>query len=110
MPFHLRRGDAHDVYTDAKSALERIKLRAHDAAHEAVQHTGDSHKHTMVDVSIQFIGANGVPKMDVVGSADPYFIATIDDRIKFMCVAVLAEHVRELMRAVDADRRCSRIR
>ncbi|KAF8163977.1 hypothetical protein BJ912DRAFT_813912, partial [Pholiota molesta] len=27
-----------------------------------------------VDLSIQFIGASGLPRMDVVGSADPYFI------------------------------------
>ncbi|KAK0195427.1 C2-domain-containing protein [Armillaria mellea] len=34
-----------------------------------------------VDLSIQFIGASGLPKMDVVGSADPYFVAKIDDHI-----------------------------
>ncbi|TFK35469.1 hypothetical protein BDQ12DRAFT_655597 [Crucibulum laeve] len=32
----------------------------------------------------QFIGASGLPKMDVVGSADPYFVAKIDDRISFV--------------------------
>ena len=27
--------------------------------------------------------------MDVVGSADPYFVAKIDDRISFVCVIEL---------------------
>ncbi|KAA1475904.1 C2-domain-containing protein [Dentipellis sp. KUC8613] len=37
-----------------------------------------------VDLVIKFIGASGLPKMDVVGSADPYFIAKLDDKIKFV--------------------------
>ncbi|KAF9528271.1 C2-domain-containing protein [Crepidotus variabilis] len=37
-----------------------------------------------VDLIIQFIGASGLPKMDVVGSADPYFVAKIDDAISFV--------------------------
>ena len=108
MHFHLRRhGHSHEAYPDVKSALERIKLRAHDAAADPVPTT--SHAHTIVDVSVhvsssasmstcnavtaptlaQFIGANNIPKMHVVGSADPFFIATIDDKIKFMYGGVL---------------------
>ncbi|KAK7036024.1 C2 domain-containing protein [Favolaschia claudopus] len=37
-----------------------------------------------VDLAIQFIGASGIPKVDVVGSADPYFVAKIDNRISFV--------------------------
>ncbi|KAF9481298.1 C2-domain-containing protein [Pholiota conissans] len=37
-----------------------------------------------VDLTIQFIGASGIPKMDVVGTADPYFVAKIDDQISFV--------------------------
>ncbi|KAJ7290231.1 hypothetical protein C8J57DRAFT_1045181 [Mycena rebaudengoi] len=37
-----------------------------------------------VDLTIQFIGASGIPKLDVVGSADPYFVAKLDDRISFV--------------------------
>ncbi|KAG6895716.1 hypothetical protein C0992_013093 [Termitomyces sp. T32_za158] len=37
-----------------------------------------------VDLEIQFIGASGLPKMDVVGSADPYFVADIDEKITFV--------------------------
>ncbi|KAJ6606017.1 hypothetical protein DFH09DRAFT_896524 [Mycena vulgaris] len=37
-----------------------------------------------VDLTIQFIGASGLPKVDVVGSADPYFVAKLDNRISFV--------------------------
>ncbi|CAF1136676.1 unnamed protein product [Adineta ricciae] len=35
------------------------------------------------DIVIQFLCAEDIPKMDVVGHADPYFIANIDDQITF---------------------------
>ncbi|KIY48218.1 hypothetical protein FISHEDRAFT_43472, partial [Fistulina hepatica ATCC 64428] len=31
-----------------------------------------------------FIGASGLPKTDLVGSSDPYFVAKIDDRISYV--------------------------
>ncbi|KAJ7615120.1 hypothetical protein B0H17DRAFT_1164767 [Mycena rosella] len=37
-----------------------------------------------VDLTIQFIGASGIPKVDVVGSADPYFVAKLDNRISYV--------------------------
>ncbi|KAL0070391.1 hypothetical protein AAF712_002222 [Marasmius tenuissimus] len=37
-----------------------------------------------VDLTIQFIGASNLPKMDVVGSADPYFVAKLENRISFV--------------------------
>jgi hypothetical protein len=39
---------------------------------------------TYSDLTIQFIGASGLPKMDVVGSADPYFIADLDDQLSIV--------------------------
>jgi len=39
---------------------------------------------TYVDLTIQFIGASGIPRMDVVGSADPYFIANLDGHISIV--------------------------
>jgi len=39
---------------------------------------------TYVDLAIQFIGASGIPRMDVVGSADPYFIADLDGHISIV--------------------------
>jgi hypothetical protein len=35
------------------------------------------------------MGASGLPKMDVVGSADPYFVAKLDDEISFVFVKSL---------------------
>lgn len=40
----------------------------------------------------QFIGASGLPKMDIVGTADPYFIAKIDNRITLVYVRRIQAH------------------
>ncbi|KAH8100393.1 hypothetical protein BXZ70DRAFT_1000487 [Cristinia sonorae] len=40
--------------------------------------------HGFVDLSIHFIGASGLPKMDVIGSADPYFVAKLDSALTFV--------------------------
>ncbi|PFH53526.1 hypothetical protein AMATHDRAFT_54686 [Amanita thiersii Skay4041] len=47
----------------------------------SVQH---SYNDPYLDVEIQFIGASGLPKMDVVGTADPYFIAKLDRKVSFV--------------------------
>jgi len=39
---------------------------------------------TYHDLTIQFIAADGIPKMDVVGTADPYFIADLDGRVSIV--------------------------
>lgn len=36
------------------------------------------------DVAFCFEGASGLPKMDVVGSGDPYFVAKLDDKVEYM--------------------------
>lgn len=41
-----------------------------------------------VDLRIQFIGASGLPKTDVVGSSDPYFVANIDHKISYVSAVV----------------------
>jgi predicted ABC-type ATPase len=78
MPFFRR---SKDIY-NAESALERVKLRANDTAHDLAEAV--IRKHVMLDATFQFIGAGDLPCMDVGGNADPYFIATIDDKMKFM--------------------------
>lgn len=61
-------------------AKQQVQVRAQEFA--------DSHgvETKYVDVTFQFIGASGIPKMDVVGTADPYFIATLDNNLKFVYV------------------------
>ncbi|KAM5541988.1 hypothetical protein V8D89_004298 [Ganoderma adspersum] len=61
------------------SAMSLAKSEVKDAA-AALTHEG---RH-FVDLTIKFIGASGLPKMDVVGSADPYFIAKLDDKLSFV--------------------------
>jgi len=38
---------------------------------------------TFVDLTIQFQGASGLPKMDVGGNADPYFVAKLDGKLTY---------------------------
>ncbi|OSX56304.1 hypothetical protein POSPLADRAFT_1037584 [Postia placenta MAD-698-R-SB12] len=39
---------------------------------------------TFFDITVHFLSASGIPKMDVVGTADPYFVANLDDRLKYV--------------------------
>ncbi|GBE82892.1 hypothetical protein SCP_0412790 [Sparassis crispa] len=83
------------------NAVSRVAGRLHAAAHrrtkedihEAVQSKKDAvaerlstvgNDATFVDLFVQFAHASGLPKMDVVGSADPYFVARIDTRLSFV--------------------------
>jgi len=58
---------------------------SHRASHpqNLVKKTSDEEV-TYADLVIQFIGASGIPRMDVVGSADPYFIADLDGHISIV--------------------------
>lgn len=68
----------HDAVTNARGDAKEIAQRAKMFAEENMLAA------KLVDVSFQFIGARGLPKVDVVGSADPYFVASIDDEITFV--------------------------
>ena len=46
------------------------------------------------------MGASGLPKMDLVGTADPYFVAKIDDKISFMFVLFPCRHIVDIDSAV----------
>ncbi|CAF3304180.1 unnamed protein product [Rotaria socialis] len=62
---------AHSVFDGIKTALVQptfLTLDNSEASYDAV---------------IQFYSAEGLPKMDLMGHADPYFIANIDDRISY---------------------------
>ncbi|KAJ7718967.1 hypothetical protein DFH07DRAFT_898929 [Mycena maculata] len=83
--------DRRNPYTMSKilesigSAMHHANDNAHDLA--AVAKSVAQEKLLdipYVDLTIQFIGASGIPKVDVVGSADPYFVAKLDDRISFV--------------------------
>ena len=64
------------------NAVSRAKVEAKDAAAAFVE--DHNVERAFVDLTIKFIGASGLPKMDVVGSADPYFVAKLDDKLSFV--------------------------
>ena len=67
------------------NAMSRAKDQAKDAKASAASIIQDPHvERHFVDLTIKFIGASGLPKMDVVGSADPYFVAKLDDKLSFV--------------------------
>ena len=61
-----------------RTGAEVVKDRAKEFADE---HDVDV---KTVDITVKFIGARGLPRMDLVGSADPYFVAKLDDRISYV--------------------------
>ncbi|KAI0689301.1 hypothetical protein BC835DRAFT_261175 [Cytidiella melzeri] len=65
-----------------RRSMDTAKTEAQDRAHGWAQQHGLETKY--VDVAIHFIGANGIPKMDVVGTADPYLVAKIDNTVTFI--------------------------
>lgn len=62
----------------------RASRSTEEAKGEAPEENMSEKNVTYVDLAIQFIGASGLPKMDVVGSADPYFIADLNGRISIV--------------------------
>ncbi|KAI0046833.1 C2-domain-containing protein [Auriscalpium vulgare] len=68
----------HDAVSRAKTEVHDIRSKTKDFAQKNDIPT------QYVDLTIQFIGASGIPKMDVVGTADPYFIAHLDNNIKYV--------------------------
>ncbi|KAI8974188.1 hypothetical protein BD414DRAFT_183714 [Trametes punicea] len=60
----------------------RARVEVKDAA--AAFAEGQQVDRHFVDLTFQFIGASGLPKMDVVGTADPYFVAKLDDQLSFV--------------------------
>ena len=62
----VSRGMSRDIFT-------KVKEFKRDAGIET----------KYVDLTIHFIGATGLPKTDVAGSSDPYFIARLDGQIEY---------------------------
>ncbi|KAG8854840.1 hypothetical protein FRB91_003002 [Serendipita sp. 411] len=70
-----------------RAAVHNAKAKFSNKKDESMLHAQrmlDHDPDDFVDINIRFIGASGLPKMDVVGSADPFFVATLDDKIKFI--------------------------
>lgn len=66
----------------AQEFLEKTKFPANKK--QLLQDAVRGPDHTeYVDVTIHFVGASGLPKMDVIGTADPYFRASLDKRLLY---------------------------
>ncbi|KZT19168.1 hypothetical protein NEOLEDRAFT_1159187 [Neolentinus lepideus HHB14362 ss-1] len=78
-------GNPFGIATMLEHALDNAKDKAHDVKGMAKQYAQEKDLHiSYVDLEIQFIGASGLPKTDLTGLSDPYFVATLDDKIKFI--------------------------
>ncbi|KAH9923704.1 uncharacterized protein BXZ73DRAFT_50836 [Epithele typhae] len=74
------------IFGTLHNAMSRAKDEAKDGVKSAKALVEEQHglERHFVDITVKFIGASGLPKMDVVGSADPYFVAKVDDRLSFV--------------------------
>ena len=70
------------ILGQVRRSVEHARAEVRERAQEWAEKNGVEMKY--VDVTFHFIGASGIPKMDVVGTADPYFIAKLDDNVKYV--------------------------
>ncbi|CAN8105732.1 unnamed protein product [Discula destructiva] len=67
------RWGAQELLDKTAMKKQQVKGTARELAHDT----------QYVDLTIRFLGASGLPKLDAVGSADPYFRASIDGRLQY---------------------------
>lgn len=74
------------ILGQARRSVERAREEATQKAREWATEAKEEVKgpQTYVDLTVHFIGASGLPKMDVVGTADPYFVAKLDSALTFV--------------------------
>ncbi len=71
--------DIHNAISRGTRGLyTKVQGFKHDAAIET----------KYVDLTIHFIGARELPKSDVVGGSDPYFVARLDHQIEYTYVSM----------------------
>ncbi len=81
------------IAREIRRSTDRAKYEAEEAIRKAGEWADGGRSRDLkvldtnyIDLTIHFIGASGIPKMDVVGTADPYFVAKFDgnDRVKIV--------------------------
>ena len=70
------------IVSSIRNSVEHARQEVQGRARQWAESQGVETKY--VDVTIHFIGAEGIPKMDVVGTADPYFVAKLDDKLSYV--------------------------
>lgn len=80
---HNATGNAHDL---AHVAKDHLKDKLPDVPYVDLTIQVGPSPHNSGLLTAQFIGASGIPKMDLVpgGLSDPYFVAKLDDEISFV--------------------------
>ncbi|KAF9075397.1 hypothetical protein BDP27DRAFT_1380640 [Rhodocollybia butyracea] len=76
-----------DFVNKVVDAVHKAKSHIHEGAHDLARVKKDKDvklNDPCVDVTVKFTSASGIPKMDVVGSADPYFVAKINDNVSMV--------------------------
>ena len=72
------------IVSTIRHTVEHARQGVQERAHQWAESQGVETKY--VDIEVHFIGAEGIPKMDVVGTADPYFVAKLDNNLSFVYV------------------------
>ena len=77
------------ILGQARRSLDRAREEASQKAQKARAWATEGKEEettpqTYIDLTVHFIGASGLPKMDVVGTADPYFVAKLDTALTFV--------------------------
>lgn len=80
--FSSLQGALSHARLSAQEFLDKTKAQANKKQHHSEGERGPENLE-YVDLTIHFIGASGLPKMDVIGSADPYFRASLDGRLQY---------------------------
>ena len=74
------------ILDEVHDRLSKASIDARDAKSKAQAFASQQMGVEYVDLSVRFTEASGIPKKDVVGTVDPYFVANLDNHIKFVCV------------------------
>ena len=70
------------IVSTIRSTVTHARQEVQNRAHQWAESQGIETKY--LDISIHFIGAKGLPKMDVMGTADPYFHAKLENELSFV--------------------------
>ncbi|KZV95886.1 hypothetical protein EXIGLDRAFT_765829 [Exidia glandulosa HHB12029] len=86
----LRQEISATIHAEAHRAREHMHQYAEALKHpkDAMKEHNHEHDHDSVpaycyDISFRFIGASGLPQMDVGGLSDPYFVANLDGKAHY---------------------------
>lgn len=81
--FSSVQGALNQARVSAQEVLEKTNLSPKSKQRRRAATGGSADGIQYVDLTIRFIGASGLPKVDMVGSADPFFRASLDGKLQY---------------------------